>query len=345
MTVIDFPMRNGIPIIGFGAGTKWQWKKKTEITDFANSIDNDLVDSLKNALAAGFRHLDTAELYSTRRDIGEALRRAILDPEIPIFKRNDIFITDKYAGFSPKKINDHIQTFLPNGEVRGPINSMKSCLKEMGVDYIDLFLFHTIDVNTELDLKSQWIELIKLKEDGLVKKIGVSNYDIINLDKIKSFGIGMPEVLQIEFHPYLQNQSSGIQKYAKENGITLEAYGPLVPLTKARDEWNVLIENGEKPKGSKPPLDSILEELVDKYNVSETQILLRYTLQSGFIPITTSSKRERMDDILNIVNWELEDEDIEKINEVGNSWFYRAFLIPPAPNYDNILKKERGLIE
>lgn len=340
---IEFAKRDGIPLVGFGAGTKWQWKKKSEVADFTKAVDEDLVDSLKTALAVGFRHLDTAEVYSTRRDIGEALRRAIEDPSIPIKQREDIFITDKYAAESSKAINEHITPITKDGVVRGPITSLKTSLNEMGIDYIDLFLFHTTGINPEMDLVSQWGELVELQKQGLVKKIGVSNYDVKHLEEIKALGNGMPQVLQIEFHPYLQNQSSGIQAYAKENGITLEAYAPLVPLTKARDAWRLLIESGEKPAGSEPPLDSLLRTLVEKYGVSETQLLLKYTLQSGFIPITTSSKRERMVDVLGVLDWEMEDDDLKAINEVGNSWFYRAFAIPPGPSHDDKLKSERGL--
>lgn len=338
---VSIPSRADIPLIGFGAGTKWQWKKKAEVDNFAINTDPDLVASLKLALQAGFTHLDTAEVYSTRSDIGQAVKEAI--QEKTVASREDIFITDKYCANGGDK-NPSIQPKLSDGTIRGPYESLKAALDITQLGYIDLFLFHTTHVNPELTIEQQWSELVRLKEEGLVKKIGVSNYDVENLEKIKSLGKGAPEVLQIEFHPYLQNQSTGIRKYAEENNIILEAYAPLAPLTKGRAYWNELVAKGEKPEGSKPPLDDLLSKLEDKYGRSETQILLRYTLQNGFIPITTSSKRERIDDILKIFEWELEDEDVQRINEAGNSWFYRAFKIPPNPKYDEALKEERGLI-
>lgn len=342
--MVDFPSAGGVPLVGFGAGTKWQHKKKREIADFAGSVDEDLVGSLVAALAVGFRHLDTAEVYSTRRDVGEALRRAIADPAIGVTKREDVFITDKYAGYSNKKdVNTHITLHTADGQVRGPTNSLRACLREMGVAYIDLFLFHTTTLHPELDLATQWGEMVALRDAGLVKMIGVSNYDVASLEEIRALGMATPEVLQIEFHPYLQNQTVGIVEYAKSHGILLEAYASLVPLTKARDAWAELVAQGKKPQGSEPPLEPVLREMCAKYNASETQVLLRYVVDCGFVPITTSSRRERMQDVLGILNWEMHPADVAKISEAGNAWFFRAFQIPPGPSYDEALKKERGL--
>ncbi|GMM28888.1 hypothetical protein DAMA08_016040 [Martiniozyma asiatica (nom. inval.)] len=339
MTSLTIPKTKfTIPVIGFGTGTKWQWKKKAEnpISDEKPSnTDPELVDSLVLAIRSGFTHLDTAETYTTRPDVGEAIHKAIADPTIAIKSRDELFITDKYQ----VKLNQ----YLPNGQVRGPYNSLKQCLELMNTKYIDLFLLHTSMETEWMSLEQMWKEMVQLKNEGLVKTIGVSNFPIDSLERVKATGLEAPQVLQIEFHPYLQDQSPGIREYCQKNGILLEAYGPLVPLTKARNAWDELIEQGQKPEGSEPPLEPVLRELSAKYGKSETQILLKYAHKHQFITITTSSKAERMKDILSVFEWELSDEDVQKIDAAGNSWFYRAFDIPPLPNYNEELKISRGL--
>ncbi|GMM28889.1 hypothetical protein DAMA08_016050 [Martiniozyma asiatica (nom. inval.)] len=327
-----------VPVIGFGTGTKWQWKKKAEnpISDEnPSNTDPELVDSLVLAIRSGFTHLDTAEFYTTRPDVGEAIQKAIDDPTTPIKSRDELFVADKYNG--------RLDKYLPNGEIRGPYNSMKECLRLMKLDYIDLFLIHEQYEPEWMSLEQMWKEMVQLKNEGLVKTIGVSNYTVELLERVKATGLEAPQVLQIEFHPYLQDQSPGIREYCQKNGILLEAYGPLVPLTKARNAWDELIEQGQKPEGSEPPLEPVLRELSAKYGKSETQILLKYAHKHQFITITTSSKAERMKDILSVFEWELSDEDVQKIDAAGNSWFYRAFDIPPLPNYNEELKTLRGL--
>lgn len=324
---LTLPQTNDkIPVIGFGSGTKWQWKKKSsEATAVSASnptnTDPDLVNSIVQALETGFNHLDTAEFYTTRPDVGKGVNDFLKKHNDK--KRSDIFVTDKYNAHPPNTPN-----ILPDGSIRGPYASLKQGLKLMNLDYIDLFLLHTIETPEGLSLVDAWKEMIKLRDDGLVKNIGVSNFDIDHLNILKNEGLILPQVLQLEFHPYLQNQSPHIFKFCKENNILIEAYGPLVPITKAKEG----------------PLIPLLKELTEKYNVSETQILLKWAQSFGISTVTTSSKLERIKDILNVFNLKLSDDDIKKITDVGNTWFFRAFPIPPLPTWDEEIKKERHVI-
>lgn len=317
---INLPRTNQqIPIVGFGSGTKWQWKKKA--SEHADATDPDLVQSIVDALETGFTHLDTAEYYTTRPDIGEGLHKYLA--KHPEKKRSDIFITDKYAA-NPPGVNN----VLPDGKIRGPYESAKTCLKLMNIDYLDLFLLHVVDTPKEMTLSQVWDEMIQLQKDGLVKNIGVSNFDVANLKVLEESGV-LPQVNQLEFHPYLQEQSSGVHEYCKERGIVIEAYAPLAPITRAKD---------------KGPLDAFVTELSKKYNVSESNILLKWVHSFGYVTVTTSSKVERMKDVLKVHDFELEQEDIAKISEIGNSFFWRAFEIPPLPSYDAELKAKRGIV-
>lgn len=307
------PSGDKIPVIGFGSGTKWQLKKKSENGGAENSkdvIDQDLVNMLKLAVKHGFVHLDTAECYTTRRDVGEALKQINLP-------RDELWITDKY----------HCTGKDGMGNSRGPYGSLKEGLKLMGIDYVDLFLVHTCYFNEAYPIEKIWPEMERLKDEGLAHHIGVSNFDVTTLRKVLKLARHKPEVCQIEFHPYLQNQSTGIINFLKSNNILVEAYAPLAPLSRAKDG----------------PLNEVLEKLSKKYGRSTTQILLKWVHQQGIVTLTTTSKESRMDDILDVFDFSLSPEDAKLISDTGNSYFFRAFNIPPLPTYDEELKKERNL--
>lgn len=325
---IELPQtKDKIPIIGFGSGTKWQWKKKaSEETAVSASnpsnTDPDLVKSIVEALDMGFTHLDTAEFYTTRPDVGKGVNDYLAKHEGKA-SRSDLFIADKYNSKTPDTPN-----VLPDGSIRGPYASLKTGLKQMNLEYIDLFLLHTNDTPEGLTLVDCWNEMIKLQKEGLARNIGVSNFDVPNLQILKDNCETIPQVLQIEFHPYLQNQSPNIINFCKENNIQVEAYGPLSPITKCKEG----------------PLMPLLKELAEKYNASESKILLKWVHEHGIVTVTTSSKVERMKDVLSVYDFKLEDEDFKKISDVGNTFFFRAFEIEPLPRWDDQLKKERNVI-
>ncbi|OUT22226.1 hypothetical protein CAS74_003218 [Pichia kudriavzevii] len=325
---ITLPRTNDeIPIIGFGSGTKWQWKKKgseeTAISkDNPSNTDPDLVASIVQALETGFTHLDTAEFYTTRPDVGKGVNDYLA--KYPNKSRSDIWVTDKYNSVTP---NDYDNGPL-DGKIRGPYQSLKEGLKLMNLDYVDLFLLHTTGVPEGLTMVDVWNEMIQLQKEGLAKNIGTSNFDIPNLQVIKDNCEVLPQVNQIEFHPYLQDQSVGIRKFCKENNIQIEAYGPLIPITKCNEG----------------PLIPLLDELAQKYDVSNSKILLKWVHMQNIVTVTTSSKVERMKDVLSVHDFQLSEEDFSKISEVGNTYFFRAFPIPPLPTHDEQLKQIRNVI-
>ncbi|OWB82259.1 2-dehydropantolactone reductase (A-specific) activity protein [[Candida] boidinii] len=301
-----------IPIIGFGSGTKWQHKKKGRGEEAKGTLDEDLIAVLVEALNHGFVHLDTAEIYTTRAEIGEALKRSGK-------KRDEVWITDKYA---------HTSVYPGTTKRRGPYDSLVEGLKTLGVESVDLFLIHTQKLDLEAyPIDYYWGELEKLYNEGLAKNIGISNFDTEHLESIYKIAKIKPAVIQLEFHPYLQQQSPGIFEYLKDKNILVEAYGPLIPLTKA------------KPG----PLDDVLTALSKKYNASETQILLRWVQQQGIVTVTTSSNPKRMDDIMDSFNLTLSDEDVELIRETGKKKFFRGFIPDPFAKFDDALKAELNL--
>ncbi|ODV97720.1 hypothetical protein PACTADRAFT_73418 [Pachysolen tannophilus NRRL Y-2460] len=291
---------NKIPAIAYGSGTKWQQIKKGRDEDIRyNTLLEDLVESTSQALKSGFRHLDTAEIYTTHPEIGEAIKRSGI-------ARNEIFLTDKFASFAAPFLR----------ESTGPYQSCLYALEELDVEYLDLYLLHTPELKRNISLEDAWLELEKLLDEGKVKNIGVSNFDVEHLEKIIAIGKYKPVVNQIEFNAYLQEQTPGIIEFCGKNDILIEAYAPLGPLL----------------KGSPGPLDNVLADLATKYNKTQSQILLRWTYQNGILPVTTSSKIERLVDALNIFTFELNDKDFKLITKT------EAYT-----KYDDILKKKLDL--
>jgi diketogulonate reductase-like aldo/keto reductase len=154
-----------------------------------------------------------------------------------------------------------------------------------------------------------------LVEKGLVRYIGVSNFRASDLREILSFCTIRPFCNQVEFNPYLQQPL--LREFCQNENILMAAYSPLASLT--------LFPSG--------PIDDVIKQLSEKYNVSEGSILLRYTQQKGLIAITTSSKPQRLQQIIsnylnipyNTCQFSLNEEDMTIIDQEGQKWFRRKY--------------------
>lgn len=292
-----------VPAIGFGSGSKHRLKKWENPETAAFRVDQDIVKVISDAINTGFNHLDGAETYTTRAELAQAVK----DSCIP---RDQLFITDKYdQGWANFK--------RASTSPSGPRESILKGLKIFNMDYYDLFLIHSPFFDSDLvdvTLEEAWKQLEECYEQGLVKNIGVSNFDVENLEKLMKFAKYKPQVNQIEYHLYLQNQTDGINDYCRENNIQLEAYCPLTPVLENR----INDENH--------PLKLIIEKLSKKYNVEKSSISLRWIYQSGVIPITTSANAERMKQAFEIFTFELTNEEFEDLKKIGASYKVRAYF-------------------
>ncbi|CAF3502324.1 unnamed protein product [Adineta steineri] len=184
------------------------------------------------------------------------------------------------------------EIFITSKVLENIENIEQACLdvlSRLGIDYLDLWLIHLpfFDRN-KISLEQAWKQIEKLVENGKVKAIGV-----------------------IEFNPYLYKASKDLIEYCKSKGIVIEAYSPLGSIV-------------YKPGG---PLDEVVEEIAKKYNRTPSQILLKWNLIKGDVVITTSSKRERLEDFLKVLdkNFELNNEDIKAIDDAGAKLHFRKF--------------------
>lgn len=294
--------------IGTGSGTKWQWLKKKRDDDKKDSLLEEMVDYLVLAIDNGFRHLDTAEIYTTHAEVAAAVKKSSVN-------REDLFIATKYNPGAPHHHAGY-DTLA---------KSVDGALEELGTEYIDLFLIHFPFFNPEYSrgqlLETAYKDLIQAKKAGKVRHIGVSNFAVPHLQTIIDVAAGdkdgLPEVNQIEFHPYLQEQSKGIVQFCNTHNILLEAYGPLSPLFRMKKDDKEIEEH---------PLKHELPKLAEKYGKTDAQILLRYTLQKGFLPITTSSQLQRQKEALAVYGFELDKADVAKIDELGSQFSFRGFF-------------------
>ena len=180
---------NRIPQLGFGV-----YKVPPEETAAA----------VRDALAVGYRHIDTAEMYGNEKGVGEGVRAAGLD-------RAQVFITSK----------------LNNGFHRPDAarRAFDATLAELGTDYVDLFLIHWPLSALDDDFVSTWKALEEFKSDGRARSIGVSNFQIHHLQELARETTVTPTVNQIEVHPYFTNDA--VRAYGVEHDIVTEGWSPI----------------------------------------------------------------------------------------------------------------------
>jgi diketogulonate reductase-like aldo/keto reductase len=238
---------------------------------------------VKDALAARYRHVDSAAAYRNEAPCGNAIKT--FDSSV---SRSEIFFTSKVP--------------VPAMSYEGAKAQVDKSLKESGLEYIDLMLLHA-PYGGSAARKGAWKALVEAVEEGKVRSIGVSNYGVHHLDELEQHiseleaergGKGKGGVVaagQWEIHPWLPRQD--IVDWSRKRNIAIEAYSPLV----RGDRW------GEKP----------LQELAEKHGKSEAQVLLRWSLQKGYIPLPKSVTTSRIRANADLYDFELSEKDLAKL--------------------------------
>ncbi|KAL5045730.1 hypothetical protein BDW71DRAFT_198004 [Aspergillus fruticulosus] len=272
-----------IPAIGLGT---WQSKP------------NEVREAVKNALLKGYRHIDTALAYGNEAEVGQGIK----DSGVP---REEIWITTKLDNTWHHRVTDGIN----------------SSLKDLGVDYVDLYLMHWPSSTDPNDLKKHlpdwdfiktWQEMQKLPATGKVRNIGVSNFGIRNLEKLlndPSCKI-VPAVNQIELHP--NNPSPKLVAYNSSKGIHSTGYSCL--------------------GSTNSPLykDPTLLKLAEKKGKTPQQVLLVWGIQKGWSVIPKSVSKSRIDANFEIDGWSLTDEEINELDNLKDRFKFPRFAYAKA---------------
>ena len=166
---------------------------------------------------------------------------------------------------------------------------------------------------SELRLE-QWNAFVEPKKSGLTKHIGVSNYNEERLKEILDADLAKPEANQVEFHPICAQID--LTRYMKENSIAPIAYSSLAPLSTWRAEEG---QGGEVLAEIKEECQLVTNEIATKLKVSEAKLLLRWGLQHGYCVLTKSSKPERIRENLNLFDFEIPDNDMERLNRLNQN--------------------------
>lgn len=276
---------SNIPIVGFGT---------------LNLNGKDGIEAIINAIKLGYRHIDTAQTYNTEYEVGKAVRYCI---DNNIVQRKDLFITSKIDPHRPIGYNE-------------AINAVNSSLEIMGLDYLDLYLIHYPNIAPG----SEWKKLNRLTYEGLeecvnnkkLKNIGVSNFMTHHLDELLKTAKIHPLVNQIHLSPIWQQKE--LVDYCNKKNIICCAWSPRVrPFD--------IVENilGRKVYGEIEDLNNIiLNEISKKYDKSSTQITIKWCLQKGFIPIVKTSDKQRMIENLNVFDFVLDKQDIQKLDSLNS---------------------------
>ncbi|KAF8305071.1 Aldo/keto reductase [Clavulina sp. PMI_390] len=194
-------------------------------------------------------------------------------------KREDLFITSK---INSVKVDGYDST----------LKAVDTSLRETGLDYFDLYQVHDGVSGKERRLE-MWKALIEKQKEGKIRTIGVANFGLHHFKDLQDAGLPLPAVNQVELHPYCQQRE--IVNFCEKNGIVIQAYTPLI-------------------RGKVDPDDAISKIAASKENVDIFQVLVRWSLQKGYIPLPRSQKAERIRHNANVYHFELSEEEMAAID-------------------------------
>lgn len=189
------------------------------------------------------------------------------------------------------------------------IESCKYSLEKLQLDFVDLYLSHAPFAQD--DRLKQWEAFADLKSQGKVRAIGVSNYRESHIEEIRASELPMPQVKQVELHPW--SQKPGLVAFLAENDIAITAHSSLIPLSTWRIEEGQDSAKTEAMKAEGAKTGSPFKTMADKYGVSEAQVLLRWGVQNGYAILPKSSNEERSRQNFDLFSFEIDDDDVAAI--------------------------------
>jgi D-xylose reductase len=294
---------DSIPVVGLGF-----WKVSPETT----------ADTVRQAIATGYRHLDCACDYGNERQVGAGIRAAIAEG---LCRRQDLWITSKL--WNTYHAAEHVRP------------AVERSLRDLGLDQLDLYLIHfpiaqrflpfetryppgwffdpaapraTMEF-ARVPLAETWRAMEELVEAGLVRDIGVCNYGCALLRDLLNYARIRPAVLQVELHPYLTQEK--LLRFCRQEGIVVTGFSPLgaisyLPLKMASPDESVLDER-------------VVLEAARCHNKTAAQVVLRWAVQRGTAIVPKTSRRERLAENLAIFDFELSSDEMLAISRLNRN--------------------------
>jgi 2,5-diketo-D-gluconate reductase A len=228
------------------------------------------------ALEAGYRHIDTATLYGNERGVGAGVRGS----GVP---REEVFVTTKVWNTDQGR--------------EKTLRAFDTSLRELGFDYVDLYLIHWPTPSQGLFLET-WRTLEELKADGRARSIGVSNFEPHHLDVLLRETGTVPAVNQVELHPWLPQRE--VRTFDEAHGIVTESWSPLARGRVADD--------------------LVLDRIAQKHGRTAAQVTIRWHLQLGVVVIPKSRSLERVTSNFDVFGFALDAEDLAAIGSLAEDF-------------------------
>jgi 2,5-diketo-D-gluconate reductase A len=260
--VVDLLDGNTIPKLGLGV----------------YKVDNDLAAPLvSHALTNGYRLIDTASMYENEVGVG----RGIVDSGVP---RDQVQVATKF--------------WMDDLGYENTLKAFDKSLKLLGLDYLDFYLIHWPAPKRGLLYVDSWRAMEKLKNEGLVRSIGVCNFHPHHVDEILKVAEHKPVLNQVELHPWLTQDK--VLEYDNSHSILTQAWSPLA-------RGKILEED-------------MLAELAKSHGKSVAQIVLRWHIQRGIAVIPKSNSMERITENMNVFDFELSEQEIASISSLNSNF-------------------------
>ncbi|WP_010278367.1 aldo/keto reductase [Paenibacillus senegalensis] len=255
-------LANGVEMPWLGLGV-WKVEEGQQVED-----------AVRTAIETGYRSIDTAAIYRNEQGVG----RAIANCGVP---RDQLFITTKL--------------WNENQGYETTLKAFEESRNKLGLEYFDLYLIHW-PLPKRGKYKETWKAMEKLYKEGLIRAIGVSNFQVDHLKDLMSDAEIAPMVNQVEYHPLLSQQE--LLAFCKANQIQMEAWSPLMQ------------GNLDLP---------VLHEIADAHGKTAAQVVLRWDIQNGVVTIPKSVTPHRVKENADIFDFELSSEEMERINALNQN--------------------------
>ena len=234
-------------------------------------------ESVKHAIEQGYRSIDTAMIYGNEETVGQGIKEGLKSTGL---SREDLFITSKLwlTDFGRQNVEE----------------AYRQSVEKLGLDYLDLYLMHWPGTNEAVMIDS-WRGMEDLYKQNQVKNIGVSNFTPEHFEALLAQVSIKPVINQVEFHPFLTQNK--LRKYLEAQNIIMESWSPLM--------------------NSQILHDDVINEVANEVGKTPAQVVIRWNIQHDVVVIPKSVTPHRIEENLDVWNFELSDNQMERIDQLN----------------------------